>query len=458
MGIRNVFLILFTLIFLVSCGTPANESTPSAIMPTPLPPVTLAPTYTPAATQGALPTITPPPARETAVPNTPIPFDETVVQLRYQIPLLGLDRRLQGNVANQIIVVDEVNGRSIQRNNEGSIMFELRQALSKMELESMPEGCPGCVFVEYELTDAGLTGSGWLRDPVLLASIENFMTATLGPHFPEGTVIGLRRSASPFAPGHSIAVTENGRLWMWLATEETVNSPIESGMTPQLLTELSQLSLDELASDYQTDCAGAAIETLSLIQAEATWSGRIICPELTLPTTLQPLYVQLDTLLAQKTADDTLAINHEVFPLNGLMQYKRADTAQLTLFPNSTLIVIDPAGTTYTTTLTSTLPLSLTTSLLESNLLNPGFKTFVITEPLTTTVTPKPPTSVLAVRGPQGVYDAEWQTVPDLEAVQFLNRLLDTVFLPAETAVLETPSVSTETPSGTTEAEPSATP
>lgn len=454
MGIRQLFFVLIPLLVLVSCTTPSGEETPGATMPTPRPPVTLAPTYTPAATLGALPTITPPPARETAVSNTPIPFDETVVELRYQIPLLGLDRRLQGNVANQLIVVDEATGRSIQRNNEGGIMFELRQALSEIELESMPEGCPDCVFVEYELADAGLTGSGWLKDPVLLASIENFMTATLGPHFPEGTVIGLRRSASPLAPGHSIAITEDGRLWMWLATEENVSFPIESELSPQLLAQLAQISLDDLDSQYQTECVGVAIETLTLTQADNTWSGRIICPALTLPTTLQPLYVQLDTLLAQKTADSALAETKEVFPLNGLMQYTRADNAQLTLFPNSTLIAIDPAGTTYTSTLTSTLPVSLTTSLLDSNLLSPGFKTFIATEPTTTTVTAKPPTSILAVRGPAGVYDAAWQAPPDHEAIQFLNRLLDSFFKSAETAVVETPTASIDE----IEAEPTATP
>ena len=454
MGFRNVFFSLVILILLVSCGTSANDGTPGAVMPTPRPPVTLAPTYTPAATQGALPTITPPPARETAVPNTPIPFDETVVELRYQIPALGLDPRLQGNVANQIIVVDEANGRSIQRNNEGGVMFELRQALAEMTLESLPADCPGCVFVEYELADAGLTGSGWLKDPVLLASIENFMTTTLGPHFPEGTVIGLHRSASPFAPGHSIAVAEDGRLWTWLATEAGVRPAIASELSPQLLAELAQIPLADLDSQYQTACTGAAIETLSLNQAGTPWSGRIVCPELTLPTALQPLYMQLDSLLAQKTADSSIVENNALFPLNGLVQYTRADMAQLTLFTDSTLIAIDPAGTAYTTTLTTTLPISLSTSLLDSNLLSPGFKTFLNTEPTTTTVTAEPALSVLAVRGPNGVYDAEWAELPAHEAIQFLNDLLNSLFAQDEPEGVTTPEAATEV----SPVEPTATP
>ena len=430
MHIRHIFF-TFIAFLLVSCGTPTGETTPEMVMSTPRPPVTLAPTYTPAATQGPLPTITPPPARETAVPGTPIPFDETVLELRYQIPLLGLDRRLQGNVANQLIVVDEASGRSIQRNNEGGVMFELRQALLDMELAAMPEACSGCVYVEYELSDGGVSGSGWLQDPILLASIENFMSATLGSHFPEGTTIGLRRSASPYAPGHTIAIAEDGRLWMWLATEAEVSPAISSELTPQLLAELAQISAADLSESYEADCRGVPIETIQLNLADETWNGRIICPELTLPTTLQPLYMQLDALLAEKTADVALEKPDSAFPVDGLLQYRRADNARLTLYPNSTLIAIDPLGTVYTTTLTSTLPVSLTTSLIDTGLLEAGFKTFIVTESetVTTTVTAPPPTSILAVRGDNGVVDAEWLDLPDFDAVRFLDMLLKNILL-----------------------------
>lgn len=451
MRIRNILFIFIALIILVSCGTLPGETTPEAVMSTPRPPVTLAPTYTPAATQGPLPTLTPPPTRETAVPDTPIPFDETVLELRYQIPLLGLDRRLQGNVANQLIVVDEASGRSIQRNNEGSVMFELRQALLGMELAAMPDACPGCVYVEYELSDAGLSGSGWLQDPVILASIENFMSATLGPHFPEDTAIGLRRSASPYAPGHNIAIAEDGRLWMWLATEPEISPAVNSEITPQLLAELAQLSLAELNDQYQADCLGVPIETLQLNLADETWNGRIICPELTLPTTLQPLYVQLDALLAEKTAVVALEKPDSTFPIDALLQYNRADNTKLTLYPNSTLIAIDSLGSIYTTTLTSTLPVSLTTSLLDTGLLEAGFKTFIATEsePVTTTVTAEPATSILAVRGVNGLVDAEWLDLPDFDAIRFLDLLLNNVLL-SEGAVdltdAETPTAPTVTP------------
>ncbi len=442
------------MLLLAGCGSPnSGQNGETYVMPTPRPPMTLAPTYTPPATPAPLPTITPPPARETAVPDTPVPFDQTVLELRYQIPLLGLDRRLQGNVANQLIVADETLGRAIQRNNEGSVMFELRQALSQMELAPMPADCPGCVFVEYELSDAGLSGSGWLQDPVLLASIENFMTASLGPHYPEGTIIGLRRSASPFAPAHSLALTEDGRLWLWLANSGTVSEPLALENAASLLADLNQIPLDALSAQYEADCRGTPLESLSLKQGDAEWNGRLRCPELTLPTTLQPLYLQLDALIANGLGEAFLPEPDAAFPLDALLLYQRADGAALTLFTDSTVIASNPVGALITSTLTTTLPVSLTTSLLDSSLLQPGYQTFTLDEslPLTATVTAPPPSSTLAVRGPNGVYDAEWLDLPTLDAIRFLNDLLTSLLQPIQT---EDPSAAA--PENT--AEPAATP
>ncbi|PID85831.1 MAG: hypothetical protein CSB13_06110 [Chloroflexi bacterium] len=423
--LTRLLLGLCVVVILAGCGQAAPEDAAGYMMPTPRPPMTLAPTFTPVSTQVPLPTITPPPVQETAVPDTPIPFDETIIQLRYQIPLLGVDRRLQGNVANQLIIVDESSGRSIQRNNEGGIMFELRQALSDIELEPVPEGCLGCVYVEYEVTDAGLSGHGWLQEPVLLASIENFMSTSLGPHFPSDTVIGLRRSASPFTPGHSIAITEDGRLWMWLATEGDVKAPVSSEAVYPALAALAQLPLADLEEAYVADCRGVPLETLSLVQDAETWQGRLVCPELTLPTTLQPLYMQLDSLLVEKTAVASVTKPESVFPVAALLQYSRSDDSTLKLFADSTLVATDPFGAVFTSTLTSTLPISLTSSILETGVLAPGYQSFIAAEPVTTTVTAEPPVFSLAVRGPNGVYDGEWLALPDFEILDELNNILN---------------------------------
>jgi hypothetical protein len=55
------------------------------------------------------------------------------------------------------------------------------------------------------------------------------------------------------------------------------------------------------------------------------------------------------------------------------------------------------------------------------------------------------------VRGPNGVYDAEWLDLPTLDAIRFLNDLLSSLLQPIQT---EDPSEAT--PENT--AEPAATP
>ena len=62
--------------------------------------------------------------------------------------------------------------------------------------------------------------------------------------------------------------------------------------------------------------------------------------------------------------------------------------------------------------------------------------------------------SVLAVRGPNGVYDAEWAKLPENEAIEFLNNLLNTLLPQAVPEGLETPDAVTEEPV----VQPSATP
>ena len=212
-----ILFFLFSLVFLIGCSGAASTATPTTavvIVPDNAPP-TITPTldnrelpitFTPAPTYEpptATPYIspTPSPTRPTA---TPIPFGETAVELIYSIPALNLERRLQGNIASQIIFVDEMTGEARQRSNQSSILLELQQVLPDLELEPVPQGCDSCVHFEYSLPLSEKSGSGWLRDPVLLASVENLMAVVLGPHFREDTILGLRRSASPYFPAHTI--------------------------------------------------------------------------------------------------------------------------------------------------------------------------------------------------------------------------------------------------------------
>ncbi|KPK04918.1 MAG: hypothetical protein AMJ56_16620 [Anaerolineae bacterium SG8_19] len=110
---------------------------------------TIYPTNT--AVPSATPTYTRVP-QSTPVPNTPV-----------VIPGLALDRRIQGNVANQIEVIDETTGESVIRRDQPGVLLELQQALSELELSEVPAGCDFCVQMEYELPLANLSESGWLK-------------------------------------------------------------------------------------------------------------------------------------------------------------------------------------------------------------------------------------------------------------------------------------------------------
>jgi hypothetical protein len=431
--------------------TPPSPTTPLA----PRPLVTLQPTFTAQPTAGPLPSITPPPPRPTAVANTPIPFDEAVVELRYQIPALGLDRRLQGNVAANIIVVDEATGLSRQRSNQAGIMLELRAALPLMDLDPVPDGCAACVQITYDMPAQAISGSGWLQDPVLLASIENYLAVGLGPHFPPGTQIGLRRSASPYAPAHTLTIVEDGRSQIWLATEAQIEPPAAANPARAELALLAELPLAGLRSQYIADCPGRPIETLFLQSGSQSWSGTVRCPELSLPNTLLPLYLRLDEALAGKTAVADLDEPEPLFPLAALVVYRRADGSGLTLFQDGALEAIDATGQTISgtlaasATLSATTPISLTQSIIRSNLIQPGFRTFGLGE---TAVVPTTPQITLAARGPDGVLDGRWDSPPNHAIFATLEELLTTLL----NANIEEPALGDAEP--TSNPEPTPTP
>ncbi|HFQ94222.1 MAG TPA: hypothetical protein ENK32_09450, partial [Anaerolineae bacterium] len=165
----------FALLFvLAACSAPAATPTP-AEPARQLPAITgIPPTFTPLPpgeqllpTQPVI-TVTQEPL-PTAPTKTPVPFGDTAVELRYTIPELNLDRRLQGGVNSQIILVDETTGKAIKRANQAGVLLELQQALPDLLLTAVPEGCTGCVQVSYELPFAQEEAEGWLQDPTLLA-------------------------------------------------------------------------------------------------------------------------------------------------------------------------------------------------------------------------------------------------------------------------------------------------
>ncbi len=404
---------------LAGCATPAT-GTPTPDRPVVLPTVgsrELPVTFTPVSTAVFI-TPTPQPTLTAPVPTeTPINFAETAVELRYRIPALGLDRRLQGTFGSQIIFADETTGLLLQRSNQTRVLLELQQVLPTLALTPLPENCDTCVYLEYALTASGETGAGWLQDPVLLASVENLLSVVLGPHFPPNTIVGLRRSASPYAPAHTIALTADGQVWTWLATEAEVAAPLPETAVPNLRSALQNLDVDALSNSYETNCPGVPVESLTLVQNGTTATIAISCPEFTLPTPLLPLYLPLNQALSDKldAAGDAVSTRPPAgFPLTAVLDYKRADGARLTLFQDG--LTRAEATAVYTTTLSTSQIISLTTPLLDSGLVNPGLTTFFGEE------APEGATTLL-LRGPEGVLDGRWVGMET--AVAELDALLD---------------------------------
>jgi len=369
-----------------------------------------------------LPTATPPPPT--------FPPDETIVNLRYALPAIGLERTLEGKADGRIIIHDPMTGRTAESGANGPILSEMMPALSAATLEPLSEPCPTCLFLSYELPLVDETREGWLRDPRLAASLENYLSIALGPHFPPETIIGLRRSASSYAPAHSLALTANGRLFQWSATEDQFIEDEDNTFAPaELQSALNRLPLARLQDSYVIDCALSPNELLYLRVGETSRAVQIVCPEFALPDMLLPLYLQLDNLMATKLGDQSTP-PPAAFPLSSLIDYQRAeDGAQMTLSIDGSAI-ISTATLTDTAAITGTISATqlrnLQLDLLATGVLTTGLTTFHI-DPDAEETNP----SRLLVRGEEGVYDAIWENLPETAVFTTLNDLLNS-FLPQE--------------------------
>ncbi|MCB8945593.1 MAG: hypothetical protein H6658_17730 [Ardenticatenaceae bacterium] len=440
-----LFICVMTLL-LLGCSDPGTNGADDGAATTPVrstlaPLNTLVPTFTPLPNVQIPVTLTPVPgAPETAVdPTATINFEEITVQLIYQIPALGLDRVLEGNVAGQISVYDRAVPLGMQRSNQGNILLDLQRRLPEIELAPLPTDCETCVLFQYSLPLEGDSRAGWLQDPVILASVENYMTALVGPHFPPNTAVGLRREATFYYPAHSIALLADGRIVTWLATEAQIDEPFPSPLSfSQILTDLP---LTELQSSYAANCLPEPIETLRIYTNSEPIDIIIRCPAYALPTTLLPLYWQLDQLLAEKLAAYEGPERPPTgLPLAAVLDYQRLDGNQLTVLQNGRVTVQNNSQIVYTGTITTTDLISLTTNLLDSGQLQPGLTTVTTGAAESTPTaadtpdaapTPEAAVSILLVRGPQGILDGEF-TVIDLPFLRDLNELLDTLLAPPD--------------------------
>lgn len=257
----------------------------------------------------------------------------------------------------------------------------------------------------------------------MLASVENYMTTTLGPHYPEGTVVGLHRSPSPYDVAHSLAMTADGTLWRWLATS---GAPAEPEPVAELGEELrslvQEIPLNELADEYVVTCPGAPVEQLLFnpvaagvavedgVAAEPTPEAptaeavevAIVCPSFSLPLSLLPLYSRLDTLLTDIVPEDGIPRPPRQIPLTTLVAYQREDGSNLLLLQSGEVRAVAPGGDVYTRTLAAGEVTGLTADLRENEGLESGVEAYA---------EGAAPNSLL-VRGADGMMEAVWVADP----------------------------------------------
>lgn len=383
-------------------GADQDETPDVQVTPTPFTLPTLLPTATALVAPAANVTSTPAP---TASPQSTVDFQQPVVELRYTIPSLQLDRRLEGDVSGQVTVVDETRGVAAIRQNQGGVLLELQGVLPELDLEPLPADCDTCVAFSYELFLEGIEGQGWLQDPVLLASVENYTAALLGPHFPPGAVLGLRRSATAYDVAHSLALDENGLLYRWLATSGEVEAPTPiDGVAPDLPQLVAALEQESFQQQYIVSCVSAPLEALFIRGAEVDSEGEmdnlihLSCPAYSLPRSLLPLYSRLDFLLEEVLEGSGIPRPPSEVALGAVIDYRNENEAHVSVLFDGTTTVEDEAGETFTTTLDMTEVVSMTENLLGSSVLQPELSNFIDGEL---------PNNLL-VRGEQGMMEAAW--------------------------------------------------
>jgi len=362
---------------------------------------TLYPTRTPIPTSLPTETVAPLP---TEVPNTPIAFDQTVVELGYSIPSIGLDRSLRANVSSVLALTNETTGEEAILRDQIGVIYELQQSLPELSLNALPEECPGCVQLSYNLPLADLQDQGWLTDTQMLASLENFTAVHLQPHFPEGTVLGLRRSATPYRAAHTLALTSGGELWHWMATDGEVPEAADGADFSEAATsQVADLDFEDMVDGFSAPCpSGAGLETLYINFDAEGKQIKFVCPELSLPGNLLPLYMtvssEVDELMGDRFKDEREKEPKRTVPLNTLVHFRSRDESKMSLLDNGFVHLADSDGIVYTQTLTVTNIISLTAVLVEDGNLNKGASAF----------DEFPSDNLLFVRGLENVYSAGW--------------------------------------------------
>lgn len=427
---RRIFWLLLLLI--VGCGS-RPQTTPTTSSPGPTPEGTPLPRPTLVTIPTLLPTFTPinrptatatRPLQPTPDPSATVTLSEEVMRLEFTIPGLGMTRTLTATFASRITLSDAQTGITIVQPQQSRVLLELQGVLDGLTLEPIPDGCDLCPRLHYELPVAGESGDGWLTDPVLLASLENYFAVHLGPHWPPQTVLALRRSASVYRSAQTLALTAEGQMWQWSAIDRQIAPPSVAPSLADLLP--ADLGATGWADNYQQECRNVPRETLFIAQGEQTQTINFRCPEITLPDSLTPLYAAMAELLTAQPLADGETNRTPWFPFTTALYYQRADGYRLTLDRNGNIVVALEGEVQGTGNLTATLPISLTAAALSTDLFTPGTPELLRT--LTVTDTTSLPDNFLMVRGDDGTGEITWEeNAPDdlAELVALLDGLID---------------------------------
>lgn len=408
-------IILAAFLFAVGCGgsapeQPESEAGDSAsrviITVAPLP--SLYPTTTrPAAvtSENAVESLQEPATR--APTSTPVDLNEPVLTLSLQIPEINFDRSITGNVAGAVTLTDENSADSVVLARSGRLLAEIRAALLETTIDPLPaEGCDRCVQIEFALPADGLEQSGWLRDPILIASLEFLFANSLGPHFPPDTAIGFYRSASGYTVAHTVAILNDGAVYRWVGPDDQLLDQIEyeSGEIEEVIASIEQLPLRLWEDDYTALCPSYPLEILYLRPPSEVKEIDIQCPELTLPTTLIPIYERVNQFTADILAEErNIPFPEQPLPLEAVVFYLRPDSAALTIFADGSVIASDPAGNLQNTVIPLEFIEPLIDDLTNSDVLPRGVEVLI-----------NPQNSqnfeeLLLVRGELGVYELPWR-------------------------------------------------